>query len=433
MMMGDQLSAAINRYEDTLERLEQVGIRSSNRKLRHNTHPTKTIQSVQPEQLRGTILRVLRSRDAVQAALDATPKAAPDTLIKLMQLDNRLRKQANVIANAVPLSEWRATVRPEAEAWWWSLESSKHWLEQLDWLWNAFSLVLLAISVSLVVDISARFLSGGPDVLGSLAIIGQAMLTLITAGTLTPFGRKAVKQLLNQLSRFGLKQYLWQVIKVVLSGILFASLLIFRSYLPAIADFFNNRGLDRYEVGELANARSDFERAVSLDPNNLPAHYNLGRLYESLQELDRARTSYLIAAQGDYAPAYNELGRLALQEAQFPEAAALLLRGLELAELLPAGDEQNHTTYALLKNLGWVRLEQERYLEAEGLLIQAIALDNTFPVTPAAAHCLLAQVLEQQAPPENAKIEWEICLSYLVIRFPEEDTWYHLARQRLQQ
>jgi len=269
--------------------------------------------------------------------------------------------------------------------------------------------------------------------LGSLAIVGQTVLTLLTAGTLTPSGRKAIEYVFSQLSRFGLKRYLWQKAKLILSGLLLVSLLIFWARLPAIADFFNNRGLDRYIAGELANAQSDFERAVSLDPNNLSAHYNLGRLYEGVQEINKARTSYLIAAQGDYAPAYNDLGRLALQTAKLPEAAALLQRGLELTENLPEGDERNHTTYALLKNLGWIRLEQKRYVAAEDLLQQAIALDNTFPYTPAAAHCLLAQVLEQKKPPEKALPQWEICQSYLVIRSPEEDTWYYLAQQRLQQ
>jgi len=210
-----------------------------------------------------------------------------------------------------------------------------------------------------------------------------------------------------------------------------------------MSNFFNDRGGHRYITGELSNAQSDFERATSLDPNNLSAHYNLGRLYEGLQQLDKARTSYLVAAQGDYAPAYNELGRLALQAAKspddggkLPEAAGLLQRGLELTGELPEGDERNHTTYALLKSLGWVRLKQERYSEAEDLLKKAIAFDETFrppefSLPPAAAHCLLAQVLEKKKPLANASTQWEFCQSYLVIRSPEEDTWYHLAQQQL--
>ena len=429
--MVDQLDAALNRYDDTLTMLEQTVAHLSQKRSRDNVRSKNSSHAISQDQLVSMILKVLQSRDTVQFALATTPKAPTAPLLRLMQLDDRLRNQATLIAEAVPLANWRATIRPDAKAWWWSLEAPEHRLDQLDWLWDMLSIVLLTISVSLVVAISARFLSGGPDVLGSLAIVGQTVLTLLTAGTLTASGRKALEHVFSQLSQFGLKKYLWQEAKLVLSGLLLVSLLIFWSRLPAIANFFNNRGLDRYVAGELANAQPDFERAVSLNPNNLSAHYNLGRLYEGVQELDQARTSYLIAAQGDYAPAYNDLGRLALQSGKLPEAAALLQRGLELTENLPEGDERNHTTYALLKNLGWVRLEQKRYIEAEDLLRQAIALDSTFPNTPAAAHCLLAQVLEQKNPPKNALPEWEICQSSLVVRNPEEDVWYDLARQRL--
>jgi tetratricopeptide (TPR) repeat protein len=429
------LDSVLNHYGEALTTLEQTATRQSRWRSQNHIRSKlsqPTIKQKQ-EQLTGIILKVLRSRDTVQATLAATPRVSTEALLRLMRLDDRLRNQASLIAEAVPLADWRATIRPDAEAWWWSLEAPEHRLDQFDWLWTMLSIIFLTISVSLIAATSARFLSGGPDVLGALAIVAQSVLALLTAGTLTESGRKAIEHIFSQLNRFGLKQYLWQEAKLVLSALLLVSLLIFWSQLPPISNFFNNRGLDRYEDGELANAQSDFERAVSLDPNNLSAHYNLGRLYEGVQELDKARTSYLIAAQGDYAPGFNDLGRLALQADQLPEAASFLQRGLELTHELPEGDERNHTSYALLKNLGWVRLEQERYSKAEEELRKAIALDHTFPYPPASAHCLLAQVLEKKTPPENALPEWEFCQSYLVVRSPEEDTWFHLAQQRLNQ
>jgi len=437
--MMHELDAVLNRYDDTLTTLEQAAAHSVQRRGRRATN-IETVQSPShQEQLQSSILRVLRSRDTVQATLVATPKVPTEILLRLMQLDNRLRHQSGWIAGTISLEDWRASIQPDTAAWWWSLTAPEHRLNRLDWLWEMLSLIFLTISVSLVVVISTRFLSGGPDVLGVLAIIGQSVLALLTAGTLTASGRKALEQIFSQLSRFGLKKHLWQAAKLALSFALFILLLLAWSRLPAISNFFNERGLDRYGAGELANAQSDFERATSLDPNNLPAHSNLGRLHEGLQQIEPARTHYLIAARGGYAPAYNELGRLTLQSSKLPEAATFLQQGLELVEQLPAGDERNHTTYALLKNLGWVRLEQKRHLEAEGLLRQAISLDNTFrppafDLPPAAAHCLIAQVLEKKKPPENALPEWKRCQQYLAaINFPEEDIWYHLAQQRLKQ
>lgn len=430
-MMYD-LHVALNYYEDLLTTIEQVAAQSAQRRSRRATNAQPVESPDHPEQLQREILKLLRSRDAVQAILAAAPKVPTETLLRLMSLDDRLRHQSGWMSATISLEDWRASIQPDSAAWWWFLQAP-HGFTRLDWLWEMLSLIFLTVSVSLVVVISTRFLSGGPDVLGALAIVGQSLLTLLTAGTLTASGRKALEQIFSQLSHLGLKKHLWQVAKLALSLTLFITLILFWSRLPAISSFFHNRGLDRYVKGELANAQSDFERAVSLDPNNLPAHYNLGRLHEDLQQIEPARTRYLTAAQGEYAPAYNELGRLSLQSKKLPEAAAFLQRGLELVAELPAGDERNHTTYALFKNMGWVRLNQARYIEAKDWLQRAIALDSTFPSPPAAAHCLLAQVLEKKKLPDNARHEWEICQSSLVVRHPEEDSWYHMAQQRLDQ
>lgn len=431
-MMYD-LHVALNYYEELLTTLEQVAAQSAQRRSRRATKAQPVESPDHPEQLQREILKLLRSRDAVQAILMTTPKAPTETLLRLMQLDDRLRHQNGRITATISLDDWRTSIQPDAAAWWWFLNAPEHWFTRLDWLWEMLNLIFLTVSVSLVVVISTRFLSGGPDVLGALAVVGQSVLTLLTAGTLTASGRKALEQIFSQLGRSDLKKRLWQPAKLAISLTLFVTLILLWSRLPDISNFFHDRGLARYVAGELANAQSDFERAASLDPNNLPAHYNLGRLHENLQQIELARTRYLIAAQGEYAPAYNELGRLTLQSEKLPEAAAFLQRGLELVAQLPAGDERNHTTYALFKNMGWVRLKQKRYIDAEDSLKQAIMLDGTFPYPPGAAHCLLAQVLEQKKTPDNARLEWEICQSSLVVRHPEEDSWYHMARQRLDQ
>ena len=411
------------------------------------------------------ILKLLQARDDVQAALVARGKVPTETLINVIQLDNRLRQKASLICETVPLEDWRASFNPSTEAWWWFLEAPPHPLDRFDWLGNVFTLISLTASTSLVLDISTRFLTGGADFLGAFAVIFQSILTLLTAGTtLTEAGRIAIEQI---LSKWGIQKYLWQETKIGLSIALLLSLVSLRSCLPQFADYFNDRGLTRYQEGQLAQAMSDFERAISLDPNNLKAHYNLGRLYENLQEVEKARTQYLIAARGDLDAAYNALGRLSLQEGKLPEAASLLQRGLELADWekdcleatiqnkkLIKQDEQKkcqeitknkqkeeleeaikgnaQVRYPLLKNLGWVRLEQGRLVEAKSHLENAIAIYQVFePLPPASANCLLAQVLEKKKPPENALQKWSVCLRYADLSKPEEDTWWNLARQRI--
>ena len=269
-----QLYSAIKRYEAALIELENA------------------IGNLSDE----VILSVLIARDAVQAELTAVTQIPKRKLIAVTELDGRLKKQARSIAQTVQLADWRASFNPPKEAWWWFLEIPIHPLDRFDWLWSAFQVVFLTGSLSLVVDISSRFLSGGLDVLSSFTVVSQSVLTLLTVGgALTKAGQTAIEQ---AFLRFGIKQYLWQEIKLGLSALLLLGLIGFRASLPQIATYFNERGLEKYIAGEWAIAQSKFERAIGLNPDDAEAHYNLGRLYEELQDLDQAKVQYRLALRG---------------------------------------------------------------------------------------------------------------------------------------
>ena len=161
-----------------------------------------------------------------------------------------------------------------------------------------------------------------------------------------------------------------------------------------MAAYFNDRGLDNYVAGQVATAQAELERAIGLNPDNAEAHYNLGRLCEDLQDLDKAKQQYRLALRGNLDVAYNALGRLLIQDKKYSQAVSMFLQGLDVA---PTTDSQ--TRAALFKNLGWARLGQKLYSEAEGDLREAIQLDSTL----ASAHCLLAEALDQkQGAPKSA-------------------------------
>ncbi|NEO39386.1 MAG: tetratricopeptide repeat protein [Moorea sp. SIOASIH] len=414
-----ELESTLNRYEAALTALE------------------KTDNKPSPE----AILRVLIARNVVHEKFADITHISKDKLIKLIELDSRLKKQAGLITQTVQLADLRTSFHPPKEYWWWFLQAPTHRLDYLDWLWNALTVTSLTASVSLVVDISSRFLSTSPGFIGSFAVISQSTLTLLTAGgILTKAGRRGIEDI---LSRLGIKKYLWEEVKLGLSGVLLLSLIGFRGSLPLISDCFNKWGFDKYNKGDWSSAQSDYERALSLNPDNAEAHYNLGHLYEALQELDKARTQYRLAVQGGLDAAYNELGRLYIQDKKYSQAVSLLLTGLDNLEendlqnkLLKTEDikTKNETQYALFKNLGWARLKQGRYADAETHLRDAIELDKTFKKTPAAAHCLLAQVIENkpEKDPDNALAEWKVCLRYHTdIGNPDEDIWVGMARERI--
>jgi hypothetical protein len=111
---------------------------------------------------------------------------------------------------------------------------------------------------------------------------------------------------------------------------------------------------------------------------------------------------------------------------KYAQAAALLVQGIEKVGI--EGDAQ--VRYSLFKNLGWVRLEQKRYEEAEGWLKGAIGVAGK-EVRSSGAHCLLAQVLEGQKSGKEAIGEWKLCQKMGSVTDSDEDTWLHLAAQKI--
>ncbi|MBE9117249.1 tetratricopeptide repeat protein [Lusitaniella coriacea LEGE 07157] len=427
-MTDSQLNSALSHYKDALNELEKRAFKSL--LFRSTLRPRSfallwwlVVLSPSPE----AIFNVLVARDSVRTALTKPEEMPRQELLLVAELDERLKQQADIITQSVSLDEWRTSFHAASEAWWWFLEPPLHRFDRFDWLWNALTVTSLMASLSFVVDISSKFLSVEPGFFGSFAVIAQSVLTLLTAGgTLTEAGQTAVEK---GLSRLGIPTYWRQEAKLGLSVLLLLGLFGFRSYLPKISGYYNQKGLNNYVEGEWSSAMPNYERALSLDPDNVKAHYNLGRLYEDLQEFDKARTQYQLAAQGNFIAGYSDLARLYIQEQKLAEAASLLLYGLEEVE------QDDELQYALWKNLGWVRLEQERWAEAETYLREAIALES-IPAfqddRPASARCLLAQVLEGKPDEQNALREWEACLRYAnPTRRPEEDTWIDMARQRI--
>ncbi|WP_341525331.1 tetratricopeptide repeat protein [Nostoc sp. UHCC 0302] len=381
------------------------------------------------------ILRVLIARDQVHLELTKATPISAEKLLKIIELDTRLKEQATRINQLVQLAQWRTCLNVSTEHWWWFIESPKHQLDALDWLWNGLTVISLTASVSLVIDISTRFLSGGPGLVGSFAVITQSLLTLLTAGSvLTEAGRKGVEEV---ISKFGVKTYLWQETKFGLSALLLLGLIGFKAALPGISNYLNQEGWKNYITSQWDNAISDYERAISLDPDNAEAHRNLGLIYENLQDLEKAQTEYRLAIQGNLSVAYNSLARLYLLKKKPTEAVSLLQQS---RNNLPKEDKL--VNYNWYKNFAWSRFQQERYDDATVYLEQAIAIQETLPSNydkDGAANCLLAQIFEKNNTQkkrntqwlEKANTQWNVCSRIGNNRLPEVDEWKAKADQIL--
>ncbi|NES99565.1 MAG: tetratricopeptide repeat protein [Sphaerospermopsis sp. SIO1G1] len=416
--MNNLLDVIIARYEASLKNIDQTG------------------SAIDIEQ----VLAVLNARDAVQEALKDEKNIPNSRLQKVIELDQNLRNKSELITKVInkqtadQLQFWRESIQPNPEAWWWKLDTiAPHPWDQLDWLWIIFSIFGWTANISLLANIATRFLGGGVGVVGAAIVTLPSILTLLQAGSqFTKTGQQGLDKLLeNKIP----KQY-HQEVKLASTLMMSVALVFLWLALPSIAEQYNQRGLNNMDAKNLGTAEQDFLQAISLNKDNVEAHYNLGNIYEEWQDLKKAKKQYQLALSGDLPEAYNNLARLYIQDKKYPQAAALLQQGLGLAQKKNSYPE---IKYRLFKNFGWVRLKQGRNEEAQQNLQAAIGITKNpesvkYIKNPGAVHCLLAQVLENQPTtqkPAKALQQWQKCAQLGSTLNPDEDTWLHIARQKI--
>jgi tetratricopeptide (TPR) repeat protein len=386
-------------------------------------------------------LVVLMKRDALQALLTDRSELLTGNLIALADLDKRLKKQKKLIVKLLKLSQWRAILEPPEKHWWWFFSSK---CDKLDWLCNVGSILFLAVSLGLLINTSTRILSGGATSGNTVIVVLQSVLPLLAGGgAFTQAGKEAYEKI---LIGWQIDKQFWQEISCGLSFLVLCVLFGINNSLPNLAITVNRNGVENYKNKRIESAKGDFERAIAMRPDYGEARYNLGWLYEEINDLDKAKAQYELAVQGDlqkfdqgvnHLKALNNLGRLYILKKEYGTAVLFLNQGLQESEStksMTSGENSSEggVYYSLRKNMGWARLMQERYAESEVQLRSAIALDSK----RSSAYCLLAQVLEAKEPNNQAiTIEfWTKCISYATSRDfsqSEGDDWYGLANKRL--
>jgi len=343
------------------------------------------LKSSEKELLPDRVIDVLVKRDSLQSLLSEPSKLTASELKEIESLDRSLKEQKNVILQVPNLDALRSLIKPPESNWWWYFSS--RW-DNWDWLWNGLTIAALTVSLSLVVNTSSRILSGGANSENTLYVVGQSVLTLMAGGgALTQVGQKSYEKILIQLR---IPKEFWQETSCGLSWLLMVSLLGINAALPSWAHKVNRNGLENFDNKRIESAKADFQRAIAMRPNYGEAYYNLGWLYEELNDLDKAK-------------------------------------GKNMSK------EQRDVYYSLYKNLGWARLMQESYDVAEARLKMAIKIDTN----RSSAHCLLAQVVDAKFPQEPAKSLdlWRTCIAVVTPRDlakPEEDEWSALANKRIE-
>ncbi|NES22638.1 MAG: tetratricopeptide repeat protein [Symploca sp. SIO3E6] len=412
-MISSQLTATLKRYEAAIETLKQS----------------------QSGLLAEEVLSILNGRDALQVALQEEKFLPTSQLKHIIELDSLLREQAAVIFQVITveqLTEWRESIHPAPDAWWWRLETClpPHPLDRFDPLWKLLTLASWAFNLSLLADLAKRFFSVGVGFIGAIAVTLPGLIALFQVSSeLTKVGQENFDSL---LVRFKVPPQWRQEAKLGLT--LAVSMLILGIWLalPAFSNYFAASGFEDLQVGKLGSAEQDFKQAISLNNDNAQAHLYLGFIYEEYQEVNKAQKQYLIATGGYLPEAYNNLARLYIKSKKYSEAANLANRGLKYAK-----EKDVEERFNLLKNQGWARLQQKRYSEAAKLLQGAISIAEAPKtreeiVNPGSAHCLLAQTLEQQKQ-ATALQQWGLCCQLGNRNNIDEDIWLHLAEEKLEE
>jgi tetratricopeptide (TPR) repeat protein len=390
----------------------------------------ESLSAPQAHDVHGRVLRVLVARDELAHCLSKTRSHAPEALKRITNLDQHLKERARTIDTRVgrsTLVSWRETVQPATGSWWWYLDERAAAAEPKHPFWAILAGFFITMSLSLTGAIAQRFLSVGADFLGVFSTLMQALLALLAGSAFIEVGRHGLERVLTRLGIGRAFQHRWR------AGLALAVLLIIlalRLSLPAFARYYNDHGVRLQRDRQVSSAIEQFQRALSLYPDYAEAHYNLATAYEDVLEQDKALGEYQRAIEADdqFSNAYNNLARLYILRRNDPGSALTLLD--TALERGPGRNQaqQPGVRYSLLKNRGWAYLSLKYYSLAAGDLREALRLRSD----GAAAHCLLAQVLEAQGDLKAALPEWEAGLRYANSDFVEA-SWLALARERMNQ
>ena len=436
-MTISQLDETLERYQRAIEEIEGL-------KVKTPKPAVKIEKTIAIEQ----VIETLNARNDVQLALQELKRVPTSRLQRVIELDERLRELAADITKWIKTQRWsklRSSVHPPDDAWWWKLETVApvHKWDSLDDLWKGLTVVLWTGNLSLLLNVATRFLGGGAGFWGAAAVIFPSLVALLQASSeLTASGKAGFDDLLTRLN---IPLHFQEEARLGLTLFVSGFLLTLWVNLPRFSQSYSYEGIINYTQGKIGNAEQSYLKAISIDPENLDAHFNLGNVYEDLRELDKAKKHYAIAVRGNIPDAYNNLARLYIKDnknKQYAQAAALLNTGLELAREQKSNPE---VKYSLFKNLGWVRLKQGRNQEAQKNLEAAINVKETadslkkdsnyskYIQNMASAHCILGQVLDGGNEQRSiaALEQWQKCCELADRRDPDEDSWLYQAQQKL--
>jgi len=267
------------------------------------------------------VLAILKARDVVQIELQTETNPAQESLVQLIQLDDRLKQLASNLTQDNQLAQCRQSLQPPETSWWWFLENfvdENAETSQLprkesrfNWAWNLLTVVCLVGAGTFATN-TAQLLSAaqGFDLIGTFSTISQgAGLALVAGGTLTEKGQKVVETILTS---FKIPHHRHSQATCGAAAVLLGATWWLNGALPQLANFYYNEAKRNQDRGKLSQALTNYQRALAITPDNARMRVGLGKIYETFGELDLAEQEYQAGLlQGD-PEAYHRRGEVIL-------------------------------------------------------------------------------------------------------------------------
>jgi tetratricopeptide (TPR) repeat protein len=386
-----------------------------------------------------TYLAVLLSRDRLETEIRKRQSVQPQSVQKILELDNRLRESLRNPPSSA-LTAWRKVMHPPTSAWWWYLDQHTVEQQQSDLMWNLLTGTFMVLAAFLATEIIKRLWENSPDV---VSVWGTMLILLLSASPFAEQGQSIVKLLLNNIS--SIKTDRRSKIMAAAAVMVFVVLLITRLWIlpEPLATYYNNAGAEAWAAGDINLAAQRFQRSAILNPNRVVPYNNLARAYQNSGLMDQAVIWYQKAVEQNAksAQSYLGLGEIYNQQGKYADAEEVLLTGL--SDRLQGDDEVTRkvTQYELLANLGQSYWGQNKQNMAQMALEAALALEPELKMLGeemgkeyrlALPHLYLAQIYENAGNTALARQQWEDSLRFLDQADWRQQERYLFAEQHLQ-
>ncbi|HBB34078.1 MAG TPA: hypothetical protein DDZ80_07810 [Cyanobacteria bacterium UBA8803] len=259
------------------------------------------------------VVELLVARDAVEYNQQKDAHFTGKSYALLIELDRRLKTQAEAIASNFPLTDYRESVKPPESSWWWFLEPPQppvHKFDRFDWVWNTLTGVCLLFATSLATHTAQAFSTEGFDVLGTLSTISQgAGVALIAGGALTDKGNKVIE---NILSSIGIPAHFHAETTFGFSVVMLAASYGLNSNLTTVGQWYYLQGEKLQKQGDLVSALESYQRAINFNPDQPKIYVALGKVSEEMGQLTEAKSYYEKGRALNDAAAMSGLARVSI-------------------------------------------------------------------------------------------------------------------------